>query len=134
MRGYRVKKFIPPLLSLLLLAGCQERIHVDMSQVTPKERKAVESLLWLQQSNAARDARQGLARGDKRLLALATRGGHIPGIAPELVSKAKSVCGMRYLPGTTDTVMGKTHLKLLQAAEGYAADYNRIMIDHCLRE
>lgn len=134
MRGYRVKKFFPPLLSLLLLTGCQEGSHIDMSQVTPKEKSAVESLLWLQQADAAKDAQQGLARGDKRLLAMATRGGHIPGIAPELVSKAKSVCGVRYLPGSTDTVMGETHLKLLQAAEGYTANYNRIMIDHCLHD
>lgn len=129
-----MKKFLPPLLSLLLLTACKEGNHVDMSQVTPKERSAVESLLWLQQADAAKDATQSLARGDKRLLAMATRGSHIPGITLELASKAKSICGVRYLPGSTDTVMGQTHLKLLQAAEGYAADYNRIMIDHCLQE
>ncbi len=129
-----MKKFLPPLLSLLLLTACQEGSNVDMSQVTPKEKSAVESLLWLQKADAAKDARQGVERGDKRLLAMATRGGHIPGIAPELVSKAKSVCGVRYLSGSTDTVMGQTHMKLIQAATGYAADYNRIMIEHCLQE
>jgi len=129
-----VKKFLPPLLFLFLFTGCQEGTRVDMSQVTPQEKSAVESLLWLQQANAAKDAQAGLARGDKRLLAMAMRGSQIPGIAPELVSKAKSVCGVRYLPGSTDTVMGETHLKLLQAAEGYAADYNRIMVEHCLAE
>jgi hypothetical protein len=127
-----VKKFLPPLFSLLLLSACQEGTQLDLSQVTPQERSAVESLLWLQKADAAKDAQQGLERGDKRLLAMATRGSHIPGIAPELVSKAKSVCGVRYLPGSTDTVMGQTHLKLLQAAEEYAADYNKIMIGHCL--
>jgi hypothetical protein len=127
-----VKKFLPPLFSLLLLSACQEGNQLDLSQVTPQERSAVESLLWLQKADAAKDAQQGLERGDKRLLAMATRGSHIPGIAPELVSKAKSVCGVRYLPGSTDTVMGQTHLKLLQAAEEYAADYNKIMIGHCL--
>jgi hypothetical protein len=127
-----VKKLLPPLLLLLLLTACQEGTSVDMTQVTPQEQSAVESLLWLQKADAAKDARQGLDRGDKRLLAMATRGSHIPGVAPELVSKAKSVCGVKYLPGSTDTVMGETHLKLLQAAEIYAADYNQIMIDHCL--
>ena len=105
-----------------------------MSQVTEKEKGAVESLLWLQSADATKDAHQGLERGDKRLLAMATRGGHLPGIQPEMASKAKSICGVRYLPGSTDTVMGQTHLKLLQAAESYAADYNKIMIDHCLQE
>jgi hypothetical protein len=127
-----VKKLLPSLLFLLLLTACQERIYVDMSQVTPEEESAVESLLWLRSADAVKDAQLGLERGDKRLLAMASRGSHLPGVAPELASKAKSVCGVRYLPGSTDTVMGQTHLKLLQAAEGYATDYNRIMIQHCL--
>jgi hypothetical protein len=116
------------------MSGCQNGSQIDMSQVTEQERAAVESLLWLQSADAAKDAQQGLERGDKRLLAMATRGGHLPGVAPETASKAKSVCGVRYLPGSTDTVTGKTHLKLLQAAEVYAADYNQIMIQHCLQE
>ncbi len=103
-----------------------------MTQVTTQEKSAVESLLWLQKADAMKDAQAGLARGDKRLLAMAMRGSQIPGIAPELVSKAKSVCGVRYLPGSTDTVMGETHMKLLQVAKSYAEEYNRIMVEHCL--
>lgn len=131
-RGHRVKKILPLLFPLLLLTACQTGEQIDMSQVTPKEKNAVESLLWLKQANAENDARQNLDRGDKRLLAMATRGSNIPGVAPELMSKAKSVCGVRYLPGSTDMVMGETHLKLLQAAEAYAENYNRLVIDHCL--
>jgi hypothetical protein len=118
----------------MLVSACQNGSEIDMSQVTEKEKGAVESLVWLHSADAAQDARQGLERGDKRLLAMATRGGHIPGIEPTMMSKAKSICGVRYLPGSTDTVMGKTHLKLLQAAESYAADYNQIMIQHCLQD
>lgn len=129
-----MKKSLPILLTLLLLTGCQSGAGIDMSQVTEKEKGAVESLLWLQSADANKDAQQGLERGDKRLLAMATRGGHLPGIEPELASKAKSICGVRYLPGSTDTVMGQTHLQLLQAAESYAADYNKVMIEHCLHE
>ena len=129
-----MKKSLPILLTLLLLSGCQSGAGIDMNQVTEKEKGAVESLLWLQSADATKDAQQGLERGDKRLLAMATRGGHLPGIEPAMASKAKSICGVRYLPGSTDTVLGKTHLQLLQAAESYAADYNRIMIDHCLQE
>jgi len=127
-----VKKFLLPLLSWILLSACHEIDLIDMSQVTPQEKGAVESLMWLKEADAQRDAQEGLKRGDKRLLAMATRGGHLPGIDPELVSKAKSVCGVRYLPGSTDTVTGETHLKLLQLAEDYAADYNRVMIKRCL--
>jgi hypothetical protein len=129
-----VKKLLLSLLSLVFFSACQEINSIDMSKVTPKEQSAVDSLLWLKQADAQTDAQQGLSRGDKRLLAMATRGTQLPGIKPELVSKAKSVCGVRYLPGSTDTVMGETHLKLLQIAEDYAADYNRIMITHCLGE
>lgn len=129
-----MKKILLSLLSVLLLSACQQGERIDLSQVTDKERSAVESLMWVRQGDPVRDAKQGIERGDKRLLAMATRGSYLPGIAPELVSKAKSVCGVRYLPGSTDTVMGDTHLKLLQAAEAYAVEYNRVMIDHCLRE
>ncbi len=129
-----MKKSLPILLTLLLLSGCQSGGQIDMSQVTEEEKDAVESLLWLQSADATKDVQQSLERGDKRLLALATRGGHLPGVEPDVASKAKSICGLRYLPGSTDTVTGKTHLQLLQAAEGYAADYNRIMIGHCLQE
>lgn len=129
-----MKKLLLPLLSWILLSACQGMDRVDMSKVTPQEKEAVESLLWLKQADAQRDAREGIQRGDKRLLAMATRGGHLPGIAPELASKAKSVCGVRYLPGSTDMVMGETHLKLLQFAEEYAENYNRIMLKQCLGE
>ena len=129
-----MKKSLPILLTMLLLSACQNGSQIDMSQVTEEEKSAVESLIWLQSANAANDAQESLARGDKRLLAMATRGGHFPGVEPELASKAKSVCGVRYLPGSTDTVMGQSHLKLLQAAESYASDYNRIMIQNCLQE
>lgn len=103
-----------------------------MTQLSAEEKTAVESLLWLRKADAAQDAQVSLDRGDKRLLAMASRGTNIPGIAPELISKAKSICGVRYLPGSTDMVTGNTHLRLLQAAEEYATDYNKIVIEQCL--
>ena len=127
-----MKKFLFPLLSVILLTACQQGEKIDMNQVTPEERDAVESLIWVKQANAESDARDSLNRGDTRLLAMATRGSYIPGIDPEQSTKAKNVCGVRYLPGSTDTVLGDIHLKLLQAAEAYATAYNKIMIGHCL--
>ena len=129
-----MKKLLLPLLSLVFFSACQEINSIDMSKVTPQEQSAVNSLMWLKNADAQKDAQKELERGDKRLLAMATRGTQLPGIEPELASKAKSVCGVRYLPGSTDTVMGETHMKLLQVAEDYAADYNRIMITRCLGE
>jgi hypothetical protein len=130
-----VKKFFLSLLSAILLSACQQGGEkIDMNQVTPEERDAVESLMWVKQADAAKDAQDSLDRGDTRLLAMATRGSYIPGIDPERVTKAKNVCGVRYVSGSTDTVLGDTHMKLLQAAEAYATAFNKIMINHCLSE
>ena len=49
-----------------------------------------------------------------------------------MLSKAKSICGIRYLEGSTDTVYGETHLKLIQRAAEYAAAYNKIVIEQCM--
>jgi hypothetical protein len=114
------------------LAACQLEEPIDMTQLSDKEKTAVESLLWLRNADAQKDAQESLDRGDKRLMAMASRGTNIPGVAAELISKAKSVCGVRYLSGSTDMVMGETHLKLLHAAENYAADYNKIVLKECL--
>ncbi|MCU7803014.1 MAG: glutamyl-tRNA amidotransferase [Candidatus Thiodiazotropha sp. (ex Lucinoma borealis)] len=133
-RGYRVKRSILPLVLFLLISACQEMEGIDMSQVTPQEKSGVESLLWLKNADPEKSAQQALARGDKRLMAMASRTTNLPGIEPELVSKAKSICGVRYLEGSTDTVLGEIHLKLIQAASEYAASYNRIIIDHCMEK
>ncbi len=125
-------KIITQLLLLLILTACQLEEPIDMTQLSAEEKTAVEALLWLRKADATQDAKKNLDRGDKRLLAMASRGANIPGVAATLISKAKSVCGVRYLSGSTDTVMGETHLKLLQAAENYAADYNKIVIEQCL--
>ncbi|MCU7904877.1 MAG: glutamyl-tRNA amidotransferase [Candidatus Thiodiazotropha sp. (ex Epidulcina cf. delphinae)] len=129
-----MKELLPVLVSLLFFTACQEREGVDMSQVGPEEKSGVDSLLWLNNADPEKNARQALARGDKRLMAMAMRTPNLPGIKPELLSKAKRVCGVRYLEGSTDTVLGETHLKLIQAAAEYAASYNRLILGHCLEK
>ncbi|MES9994300.1 MAG: glutamyl-tRNA amidotransferase [Candidatus Thiodiazotropha sp.] len=118
----------------LLFSACQEMETIDMSQLSPKEKKAVESLLWLQDADPDKQAAQALEKGDKRLLAMASRATLLPGIEPELHSKAKSICGIRYLEGSTDTVFGEIHLQLIQRATDYAAAYNKIVVKHCLAQ
>ncbi len=119
------------LLSILLfgLFGCQE---IDVSQMSPEERDAVTSLAWLKNTDAATDADTAIKRGDLRLIAMATRNPTLPGVPVESSSKAKSVCGIRYLEGSTDAVVSDLHLKLLQAAQEYAEQYNHIMLKRCL--
>ncbi|MBA1444677.1 MAG: hypothetical protein M3H12_04045 [Chromatiales bacterium] len=119
------------LLSILLfgLFGCQE---IDVSQMSPEERDAVTSLTWLKNADAATDADTAIKRGDHRLIAMATRNPTLPGVPVESSSKAKSVCGIRYLEGSTDAVVSDLHLQLLQAAQEYAEQYNHIMLKRCL--
>jgi hypothetical protein len=127
-----VKPTIFLLLFAYLLTACQEMEGVDMNQLSPKEKKAVQSLLWVKDADPNKHAAQALEKGDKRLLAMAMRSTSIPGIEPELLSKAKSICGIRYLEGSTDTVFGETHLLLIQHATKYAATYNELVIQHCM--
>ncbi|MEW8431313.1 MAG: glutamyl-tRNA amidotransferase, partial [gamma proteobacterium symbiont of Ctena orbiculata] len=124
-----------PLLFMTLLFGaCQEMERIDTSQLSADEKKAVESLLWVEDADAGKQAAEALEKGDKRLIAMASRATMLPGIEPELQSKAKSICGIRYLDGSTDTVFGEIHLQLIQRASDYAAAYNKIVIEKCMEK
>lgn len=129
-----MKSFIILLLSALALTACQEKEAIDMSQLSDEEKKAVLSLSWLKDADPRKSAAEALEKGDKRLIAMASRATVLPGIENELLSKAKRICGIRYLEGSTDTVFGETHLKLIQRASDYAAAYNTIVIRHCLEK
>ncbi|MDJ0805634.1 MAG: glutamyl-tRNA amidotransferase [Gammaproteobacteria bacterium] len=129
-----MKRIIPVLAIILSMSGCQETEQIDLSTLSPQERDAVTSLAWLQDAEASRDAKLAIERGDKRLLAMATRAPNMPGVPTESASRIKSVCGIRYLEGSTDMVFGDTHLKLLQAAQEYATEYNKLMLDACLKQ
>ncbi|MBT3046232.1 MAG: glutamyl-tRNA amidotransferase [gamma proteobacterium symbiont of Ctena orbiculata] len=108
--------------------------RIDTSQLSADEKKAVESLLWVEDADAGKQAAEALEKGDKRLIAMASRATMLPGIEPELQSKAKSICGIRYLDGSTDTVFGEIHLQLIQRASDYAAAYNKIVIEKCMEK
>ena len=128
-----MKRIITTLVIIAGMTGCQEMEQIDLSSLSPQEREAVTSLAWLKDADASRDAQQAIERGDKRLLAMASRIPSMPGVPAESASKIKSVCGIRYMEGTTDMVFGDTHQKLLQAARDYAVEYNKRMLDACLK-
>ncbi|MEW8563032.1 MAG: glutamyl-tRNA amidotransferase [gamma proteobacterium symbiont of Ctena orbiculata] len=129
-----MKPIIPLLFIALLSGACQEMERVDMSQLSAEEKKAVETLLWVEDADAEKQAAEALDKGDKRLMAMASRATILPGIEPELQSKAKSICGIRYLDGSTDTVFGEIHLQFIQRATEFAAAYNKIVIDKCMEK
>ncbi|MCG7898647.1 MAG: glutamyl-tRNA amidotransferase [Candidatus Thiodiazotropha lotti] len=103
-----------------------------MNQLTPEERRSVESLAWLSDVNVERDVQAALDKRDKRLLGMMGRATDLPGVPTELTSKAKTICGIRYVEGSTDVVRGEVHLKLLQRAYDYAAAYNQAILKQCL--
>jgi hypothetical protein len=119
---------------MLALTACQEMESIDMSKLSDKEKKAVKSLIWLKDADPEKSAAEALEKGDKRLMAMASRSTILPGVETDLISKAKSICGIRYLEGSTDTVFGQTHLKLIQHASDFATAYNKIVIEHCLKK
>ena len=92
------------------------------------------ALSWLQDADPSRDVAQASERGDTRLLAFAGRAPTLPGVPAESMAQAKTSCGTRILPGSTDAVQGDVHLKLLQQAQDYAAAYNQLMLDSCLKQ
>ena len=127
-----MKRILPLLFVGMTLTGCQDTDRIDPASLTPQEREAVSALSWLRDADAPRDAAQASAQGDTRLYALASRSPTLPGIPLESTEQAKARCGTRTLPGSTDMVLGEVHLKLLQQARDYAADYNRLMLEACL--
>jgi len=129
-----VKRILPLLIVGMALTGCQETDRIDPASLTPQEREAVSALSWLRDADPARDAALASEQGDTRLYVLASRAPTLPGIPAEQAESAKSGCGTRVLPGSTDMVRGETHLKLLQQAADYAAEYNRSMLDACLNQ
>lgn len=117
---------------LFSVIACQTQTDVDMTQLSPDERKGVAALSWLKHADVEREIQTALSKNDMRLLATAGRSTDLPGVPVEMASKAKSVCGIRYVEGSTDVVQGEVHLKMLQAAYDYADAYNRKIIKHCL--
>jgi hypothetical protein len=128
-----MKRILPLLFVGMTLTGCQETDQIDLASLTPQEREAVSTLSWLRDADASRDVEQASRQGDTRLYVFATRIPTLSGIPAETLNQARASCGTRTLPGSTDMVRGKVHLKLLQQARDYAAEYNRLMLDTCLK-
>jgi hypothetical protein len=127
----RRQRHLIALTTLIILISCQEQDTIDLSTLSERERIGVKSLLWLRQANALQDVQSALKKNDKRLLVMAGRIPHIPGVEEKLSTKAKKKCGISIIKGSTDMVLGDTHLKLLQAASKYAFQYNRNMLQYC---
>lgn len=91
----------------------------------------VQKLLWLDAADPQTDAQQAVKKADFRLLGLATRTVHIPGIVKEEILKYELRCGVQLIDGISDVVRSDEHLRLMQKARSYALKYNAIIKLHC---
>ncbi len=118
-----MNQFVSIILLSLLVTGCA----TGSGDVDPY----VKQLQWLDAADPQTDAQQALKKGDFRLLGLATRSVHIPGIAKEEMLKYELRCGVQLIDGISDVVRSDEHLRLMQKARSYALKYNAIIKTRC---
>jgi len=89
------------------------------------------SLAWYENADPASDARDAVASGDKKFLAIATRGINIPGIAPQQTKKYRNKCGIKFIKGIGDVIRDKNDLRKHKLAKAYAKLYNHVVKQNC---
>ena len=122
MRFFRSYPFILAV-SCVLLSNCAS----SAGKIDPY----VQKLQWLDAADPQADAQQAVKKKDFRLLGLATRSVHIPGISKEQSLKYEEACGVQLIEGISDVVRSDEHLRLMQKARSYALKYNAIIKLHC---
>ena len=91
----------------------------------------VQKLQWLDAADPQADANHAVKQNDLRLLGLATRSVHIPGVTQGDQLKYEEACGVQLIAGISDVVRSNEHLRLMQKARSYALKYNAIIKTHC---
>ena len=118
-----MKLLAPIIFLVLIITGCAGR----SGEIDPY----VQKLQWLDAANPQTDAEQALKKGDFRLLGLATRSVHIPGVDKSETLKYELKCGVQLIEGISDVVRSDEHLRLMQKARSYALKYNAIIKIRC---
>ena len=108
--------------ALIITACAGQSGHID---------PYVQKLQWLEAADPQTDAQQALKKGDFRLLGLATRNVHIPGVEQGETLKYELKCGVQLIEGISDVVRSDEHLRLMQKARSYALQYNAIIKIRC---
>ena len=98
---------------------------------TPPIDPYVQKLQWLDAADPQADANQAVKQNDLRLLGLATRSVHIPGVTKDEQLEYEEACGVQLIEGISDVVRSDEHLRLMQKARSYALQYNAIIKLHC---
>lgn len=105
-----------------VISGC-----VSGSAMTDYEQQ----LQWVIDANPQQDAEAAMAKGDFRLMAMATRGITIPGVDNDLSAKYELKCGINRMPGVTDVIRSQKQMELIKKAHSYALKYNAIIKTRC---
>ena len=90
-----------------------------------------QQLLWVEHADPQKDAQQALANNDFRLLGMALRQIVLPGIEPAKMRDYELKCGVRLVQGVSDMVHSDEHLRLINKAQQYAAQYNTVIKSRC---
>jgi len=129
----------------LSLAACKvANLRLDDSSINLLDvnqryaAKAEKKLLWVETSNVSLDSADAIKRQDYRLWVYRGRGVVVPGVdvnkPDQSLVKLEQLCGLRYLDGVGDTVFSVKHMNLLSKVYDYAEDYNRHVVEHCLKQ
>jgi len=81
-------------------------------------------------NTAEADARIAFEQGDKRLLALMTRGLSVPGVDSDLLESVKQRCGTRTIQ-STDVIKSDEQFEAMKQQSQYMRDYNTEMLKLC---
>lgn len=106
---------------LIAISGCAS---------APKD-PYVQKLQWLDAADPQTDAQEAIKKGDLRLLGLAYRSVHIPGVSNEETMKYEMKCGVQLIDGVSDIVRSDEHLRLMNKARSYALSYNAVIKTEC---
>jgi hypothetical protein len=85
---------------------------------------------WVETANPVLDAEKALKKGETKLWALQGIGIYIPGVEQEKYKKITNELGYKILEGTSDSVYGEEHLRLIRLAEKYAKIYNAYILSN----
>jgi hypothetical protein len=86
-----------------------------------------EDVRLLKVEHAESDARDAVARGDHRSLAVYGLTLEVPGLS-ENTNKLRSQYGLRILGGTSDALRGEQDRRMNLNARQYAERYNRVVV------
>jgi hypothetical protein len=112
---------------LALLTGCAAPDAVMVA--TLARDPAMAEMRLVQDADPAAALAAALARGDRRLLGVATMALEVPG-PPHAYELARTTYGVREINGGGDQGIGAARQRLIAGAKAYAARYNTLLLRH----